>query len=436
MIRVVVYIIFLATGIASCGPSKKGLFADKRTEHEKYGDRIREAGFDKTPMGIAWFAAAQRSLQAPLNITLPYKETGYFKSEEPSSSGYIFNARRGDRVSINIVVVPDTTKQFFGDLWKSEPSSASTEHLASIDSAKKIIYDVEEDGSYIMRVQPALLEAVEYTLTINTGPSLAFPVSETGNPRLISFWSDPRDGGARRHEGVDITAKFRTPAVAGADGVVSRVMENRLGGKVIFMRPTGKNYSLYYAHLDSQIVSSGDVVKAGQVLGLVGNTGNAKGTVPHLHFGIYGFGGAVDPLPFVDPRRKEPPPLQMAVDNIGKWMNVTANTRLLGAARAMNDSTVQLKKGSALMVLGATDTYYKVRLPDGTEGFIEGKKTSANKINTVTLDKDERVLNAPDLSAAAVKTVEKENTLEVLGTFGDFLLVKLEEDFGWVNTAF
>ena len=74
---------------------------------------------------------------------------------------------------------------------------------------------------------------------------------------------------------------------------------NNLGGKVVFMRPSGKNLSLYYAHLDSQIVETGQRVTTGQVLGLVGNTGNARTTPAHLHFGIAGGKGWVNPLPYV-----------------------------------------------------------------------------------------------------------------------------------------
>ncbi len=56
----------------------------------------------------------------------------------------------------------------------------------------------------------------------------------------------------------------------------------------------------YYAHLDGFAVESGDKVKKGEILGYVGNTGNAITTPPHLHFGIYA-GGPVDPAPFLKP---------------------------------------------------------------------------------------------------------------------------------------
>ena len=87
--------------------------------------------------------------------------------------------------------------------------------------------------------------------------------------------------------------------MAAAPGTVTRVNETNLGGKVVWLRDTLGN-SLYYAHLDSQAVSSGMQVNIGDTLGFVGNTGNARTTPPHLHFGVYRRGeGPVDPWWFL-----------------------------------------------------------------------------------------------------------------------------------------
>ena len=95
--------------------------------------------------------------------------------------------------------------------------------------------------------------------------------------------------------------------MAASDGIVSSVGTNRLGGNVVWVWDTARNQSHYYAHLSRQAVRMGERVKAGDVIGYVGNTGNARGTPPHLHFGIYARReGPIDPLPFVsgDPRMK------------------------------------------------------------------------------------------------------------------------------------
>ena len=120
---------------------------------------------------------------------------------------------------------------------------------------------------------------------------------------IQSRWGAPRDGGARRHEGIDVFAPRGTPVLAGAAGRVSRVQETPIGGRVVWLQTDAG--SLYYAHLDRPLVAAGDRVGAGDTLGTVGNTGNAAATPPHLHFGIYA-PRAIDPEPFVVGRRDGP----------------------------------------------------------------------------------------------------------------------------------
>jgi len=427
------FLLLWITFLVACGPAKKGLFADKRSEHTKYGDRIKEAGLDKTAMGSTWFVAAGKSLAEPLAVTLPYRETGYFADDKPSAAGYAFDVRRGDRLLVNVIVVPSTVYSVFTELFQAGEKPEKAKMLAEADSTMRIEYEIEKDGRYILRLQPQLLESVEFTITVNTAPALAFPVSEAGNPKMISFWSDPRDGGTRDHEGVDISAKFRTPAVAGADGSVYRVMENRLGGKVVFMRPRDRKYTLYYAHLDSQIVRTGDEVKAGQVLGLVGTTGNAKGTVPHLHFGIYTVGGAVDPLPFIDPRRKEPAKIEASVKHLNKWIRTTASTKLVASPDAKSEAAVVLERGSAIRIAGATAAWYRAMLPDGRQGYVSSRSTSDNTLSSKTLDTLQRLLNRPLATAPAITRLEKNTKVDVIGSYDEYLLVQTGQHTGWIR---
>ncbi|HYC27431.1 MAG TPA: M23 family metallopeptidase, partial [Chitinophagaceae bacterium] len=125
-----------------------------------------------------------------------------------------------------------------------------------------------EDQQLILRLQTELLAAVSYTLDITTGPSLAFPVQGANNADIGSIWGDPRDAGARSHEGIDIFGKRGTPALAASDGRIMSVREGGLGGKQVWMKPEGRIISLYYAHLDSQLVTMGQRVKAGDTIGL------------------------------------------------------------------------------------------------------------------------------------------------------------------------
>ena len=126
---------------------------------------------------------------------------------------------------------------------------------------------------------------------------LVFPV--TGKKAKVgSFWGDVREGGVRKHEGIDIFAKKGTPVVAICDGVAF-VGNGGKGGNYVWLRSENFSFTVYYAHLDKHSVYHGQFVKKGDIIGTVGKTGNARFTPPHLHFGIYTWTGAVNPLPYV-----------------------------------------------------------------------------------------------------------------------------------------
>jgi murein DD-endopeptidase MepM/ murein hydrolase activator NlpD len=132
---------------------------------------------------------------------------------------------------------------------------------------------------------------------------LAMPVQGVSRAAVGDSWHAPRDGGERRHEGQDIFAPRGTPVLSATDGYVLRTGENKLGGKtVLVIGAGGRMY--YYAHLDEYApnIGFGDQVTRETVLGYVGTTGNAAGTSPHLHFGIYSGGGAINPLPMLTDR--------------------------------------------------------------------------------------------------------------------------------------
>jgi murein DD-endopeptidase MepM/ murein hydrolase activator NlpD len=81
---------------------------------------------------------------------------------------------------------------------------------------------------------------------------------------------------------------------------VVRITDRTIGGNSIFvMGRGGRTY--YYAHLDryAEMLHVGDEVSRGTLLGYVGNTGNARTTRPHLHFGVYTPTGAINPLPLL-----------------------------------------------------------------------------------------------------------------------------------------
>ncbi|NTS41610.1 M23 family metallopeptidase [Flavisolibacter sp. BT320] len=127
---------------------------------------------------------------------------------------------------------------------------------------------------------------------------LAFPVAGKKS-NIGSFWGASRDGGRRKHQGIDIFAKKGTAVVAITDGVIIESGDTPIGGKVLWLKSATHGWTAYYAHLDKKAVKEGQYVRKGQVLGTVGNTGNARYTPAHLHFGIYKSSGPINPLPYV-----------------------------------------------------------------------------------------------------------------------------------------
>jgi murein DD-endopeptidase MepM/ murein hydrolase activator NlpD len=119
-----------------------------------------------------------------------------------------------------------------------------------------------------------------------------FPCPVQGPVTFTDTWGAPRSGG-RRHQGVDLLAARGTPSVAVVSGF-ARVSRNRLGGNALWLDGNDGN-SYYYAHFDRY--GNLGAVSVGEVIGYVGDTGNARGT-PHLHFEVHpGGGAAVNPYP-------------------------------------------------------------------------------------------------------------------------------------------
>jgi len=130
--------------------------------------------------------------------------------------------------------------------------------------------------------------------------ALRMPVVGVNPLDLDDSWHAPRDGGSRLHKGIDIFARRGTEVVAVTDGIISYIGDQPKGGHCIWLT-TENGKSFYYAHLDhwASGIYEGMEVQSGDLLGYVGNTGNAITTPPHLHFQISENDESVNPFPIL-----------------------------------------------------------------------------------------------------------------------------------------
>jgi murein DD-endopeptidase MepM/ murein hydrolase activator NlpD len=128
---------------------------------------------------------------------------------------------------------------------------------------------------------------------------LPMPVQGVAPRAIANTWHAPRDAGSRQHKGVDIFTRRGTPVVSPVEGIVIGRGTDPRGGNVVSVLGPGRQVH-YFAHLDAfSDVEPRMWVSPGAIVGFVGDTGNARGTPPHLHYGIYGAMGAINPYPLL-----------------------------------------------------------------------------------------------------------------------------------------
>ena len=282
-----------------------------RSSHQAYGHSLAQARLSETALGLEWLAAAERALASPVSVGLTFVAEERFEAAAASAWGYGIAGRAGQRLEVEVRATAAERVEVFVDLFRLDAgrpvhvaSAAPSPPGAAVLAQLRIEWQVLEPTDYIVRVQPELLRTGTVHLTLRAEPLLAFPVTGLDTHAIQSGFGAERDGGSRAHRGVDIFAARGTDAVAAVDGWVTRVDSTRRGGNVVWLQPVFGDLRLYYAHLDAQLVEVGQFVRRGDVIGKVGNTGNAATTPPHLHFGVYvrqpgRRGGATDPVSFL-----------------------------------------------------------------------------------------------------------------------------------------
>jgi peptidoglycan LD-endopeptidase LytH len=339
-----------------------------RESHDSYRSALTALEVADSEMGSRWLAAADRVESAAIAVAPPVTEVITFDPRDPSAVGYRFPVSRGRQITISIAA---EHRRYFADVFRlgedgtnSGSAGWELEELVASrpDDGDRIVFEARGNAYYLLRVQPELLRGGRFTIEISESASLAFPVEGTGPGDIWSFFGDGRDGGVRVHHGIDIFAPRGTPVLAASDAEVIRVGRRDRGGNVVVLRDGARDILLYYAHLDEQLVETGARVRPGDIIGTVGNTGNAITTPPHLHIGIYqgGWRRPVDPWPyFVGPPAvaAAPAPASPGAAPTGRWLISDGTVSLSDTIPAAPGAGRGGARNRNPYLLGAGDTF-------------------------------------------------------------------------------
>ncbi|MEM6321306.1 MAG: M23 family metallopeptidase [Bacteroidota bacterium] len=369
----------------------------------QYERSLKQADFFDKDKFAEWDSIANLAFTQNVEIPTPYRQTGYFLKGRAEVLAYEIPLKEGEQIDIylsndstDIQVFMDFFQKKKGDWYPIMKSKTGQRHFH---------FEVPNTETYLLRIQPEFHKAASYELKILKNPVYAFPVAGKGNEDVWSFFGDPRGGGKRKHKGIDIFAKRGTPLLAATDGRVVNVSDRGLGGKQVWIRDSKTDYALYYAHLHKQLVREGQKVVVGDTIGTVGNTGNARTTAPHLHFGIYRSRrrGAVNPLPFVKTYKNRflNNVALIKEDVLNKGVTL-ANTNLRSKPSTRKSLLKKLESGLPIELLGASGRWYHVKTMDGEVGFIHYQSVQQLKAT---------ILNTPQNSISSLLKDSANNRL-------------------------
>lgn len=362
------FLIFLFLVLLSACNIRKAI---NPTDREKY-----ERDF-KGPDSLMtmWKQSYERALEdQSLPVELPLVVTARLHEFTHMAFGYQFLVNSGQELVVELDRQGDTT-QFFVELFRSRRQDGAYKMLEALDNPARMLRATMENTDTVrLVVQPSIYNKSVFRLRIYLQPAYLFPVAGKGNAAISSFWGADRDGGSRLHEGVDIFAPRGTPLLAVADGRITSTGERGLGGKQVWLRDDIFGRHVYYAHLDSIHARDGQKVNRGDTVGFVGNTGNAITTVPHLHFGIYGNGGATDPLLYIKQL-----PVPAFGDTVLKTTAITRNNKneLRSSPAAKSTLLYTVPKNDTIQILGKTSSWYHVQFGE-TQGFMQQATLKVN----------------------------------------------------------
>ncbi|MEM1094811.1 MAG: M23 family metallopeptidase [Bacteroidota bacterium] len=418
--------------LASCGVKDDGEARIRPSApYDAYLFDLETAHLLDAALSRQWQARGEAVLTTDAAPSLPFEGVSYFAAERPTAVAYRLTLRRGEQLHID--VAPTLDGRLFLDLFRiPADTTLPLVRVLGSDSTFTHTLDIRRDDTYIVRLQPEVLASGQVRARLWTGPSLAFPVADHDSGDILSFFGAARDGGRRRHHGVDVFAPRGTPVVAVANGPITRVEDTNLGGKVVWQRDARRGLAIYYAHLDSQSVRPRQQVRIGDTLGTVGNTGNARTTPPHLHFGIYQR-GPHDPLPFIDTDAPQPRPARVDAADLGIWHRTTASQTAVRAAPGRRAEVLaSLPARTAVRSLGGTTGWLHIQLPDGRDGFVLRRSVQRAVPSFQIAQATSLVLRTPEASALSIGEVTPDT--QALGFFDGYALVEASNGaLGWVR---
>ncbi len=433
-------ILLLAGFFACTQPEKVPQPYRSNNAHEDYLISLQQANLIETALGKDWIAASEAAVSQPVDISSPFEEIFYADSRSAFALAYRFDVIRGHRTTIEVIHVGEKSARIFIDLfrWASEDRKTWERVASAPKDESRLEFEPRLDARYVVRIQPELLRGGRFTITIRNQASLEFPVQGYDRRSIGSGFGESRDGGRREHHGVDIFARRHTPIIAPVDGYVRRVGEQRLGGRTIWMRD-GRvpDKNMYFAHLQDYKVEPGTEVKAGQIIGTVGNTGNARTTPPHLHFGIYYRGmGAVDPMNFILKVNDTPKPVTADIQALGRWARTLENSTSLSTSSGSPESEeITLEQNTPVQILAAVADMYRIQLPDGETGYINSSRIESleGSLETQALPTAQSLKVAPHDTALAMEAIASGEEFAILGEYRGYWFIRTDKGrTGWM----
>jgi hypothetical protein len=407
--------------------------------HEAYVHSLRSAGLAHTAIARDWILASENAVNNPVDVDPPFEEAFYVDHASAFAVAYHFSVIKGQRVEIDVAFDGQKRCRLFMDLFRVRGLSYQDWRLVASanNNEKHLEFEPKQDSEYVLRLQPELLRGGRFTVTIRNMASLGFPVLGYDYRAIGSGFGAPRDGGRRLHHGVDIFTKRHTPVIAPSNARVRRVRESDIGGLNIWLYDEKRELHMYFAHLQTQDVEENTDVVPGQRIGTVGNTGNARRTPPHLHFGIYmRREGPVDPVNFIKKINSTPEKITADTKILGQWARSNQSQVSLKASAASRSLKItRLNPYTAMKIQAAAGDGYRILMPDGLSGYVPARhiELASDSLEIQQAHAVQEVKVAPNEYAAVVEKINGGEEFAVLGHYDGYMLVKThKEKVGWL----